>query len=217
MRFLPPHQRLHSSRSGTSLIELILFLAILCIVGFTVTPLLFAATENRLQQQTVSLVEQNGTQILQDIAQRVRASERVLAPSAGATLSLLALQTGSGVTNPTIIGSSTGSLVIVRRTALQVLSSPQITVKNFRVRNTSTSQEAQSVFVSFSVSATLLLQAPRVYERSFSGLFTLPPADQPQGAACGCAAPACVGSNRYEWELCQAGTCFRTGTTLVCP
>src|SRR5207248_1996679 len=107
-RFCDSRRSCPRLRSGTTLIELLIFIAILAIAGSAILPLLFASTEDRILQQTVSIVEQNGSQILQTIGYRIHHAERVLDPLLRGSGSVLALQTGSGSENPTIIGISSG-------------------------------------------------------------------------------------------------------------
>ncbi len=207
----------HVHRTGTTLVELLLFIAILSLVVAIILPVLFMSTENRLLQQTVATVEENGGQMMQNIALRIRQAERVLSPARGATGAVLALQTGSGVTNPIIIGIQSGSLVIVRHSTQQIVSSSQIAVLDFVVRNTSASDTRQSVQVSFKVSRTIRLQQPHSYNRVFEGAFNLLPDDVVTGDSCGCSAPACVAGGTYQWEVCEAGACLLASTDLQCP
>jgi type II secretory pathway pseudopilin PulG len=202
-------------RRGTTLIELLIFLVIFSIVGAVVLPLLFRATEGRLLQQTVAIVEQNGTQLLQSVSARVRGSERVLDPPPGETGAVLALQTASGATSPTIIGISSGSLIVIRGTRSQTISSPQVAVEDFVVRNTSVSPSHPSVLVSFTVSRTIRLQAPHSYVQRYTAAFTLLPADRPVGDSCGCAVPTCGGA-AYAWQVCQGIFCLSASAPLDC-
>lgn len=208
-----PSLRRH--RSGTTLVELLLYIAILAVVSVMILPLLFAATEARLLQQTESLVEQNGTQVLQVIARRVQAAERVLDPIRGGTGTVLALQMGSGSLNPTIIGVSSGALVVISHTQKQVITSSQVAIEQFTVRNTSASTTRPSVSISFTMSRAIRLQTPRVYRRTFQLSLLLPPMDRPIGNSCGCALPGCNGANQYSWQVCD-NTCLTSSTTLLC-
>jgi type II secretory pathway pseudopilin PulG len=197
-------------------VELLLFLAILGIVAVAVLPLLFASVESRLMQQTMASVEQNGAQALQTVAVRTRGAQRILAPLPGETGSVLALQTGSGVTDPTIIGVSGGSLVLIVHSVRQVITSSEVAISHFTVRNTSASAGSPSALVSFTVSRTVRLQSPRIYAQEFRTLVAPFPADRPAGS-CGCAMPGCGGSNRYSWQYCDVGTCVEGTTDLDCP
>lgn len=203
-------------RPGVTFIELLLFLAIISIVGVLIMPLLFASTENRLLQESIALVEHNGTIILQTFGRNARHAERIIAPAIGAKSTVVALQTSSGGTNPTIMGINSGAFVVVKGLERTVISSPQVAVQDFRIRNTSTSTDRQSVTVSFTVSRTIRLSAPRQYQQRFEGLFTLYPVDVLQGDACSCATPGCIDSQNYSWQVCVSGSCENAATELVC-
>lgn len=205
-----------SARPGTTLIELLIFIAILAIAAAAILPLLFASTENRLLQQTVSLVEQNGSQMLQTIEYRIHHAERILDPLQHATGAVLALQTASGSENPTIIGISSGALVMVRHTAEETLSSSQVAVQNFVVRDTSVSATHQSVYVRFRVTRAIRLQLPHSYSKVFEAVVTLFPADEPTGGSCGCAVPGCSASGTYVWQVCESNACLGAGTVMDC-
>ena len=205
-----------SSRPGTTLIELLIYLALMAVIASILLPLLFMSSEDRLLQQTESLVEQNGTQLLQAIMYQARHAEKILDPLTGSTGAVLTLQTGSGTTDPTIVGISSGSLVLIQRATKEVLSSPQVAVEDFVVRNTSISDTRQSLSVKFRLSRTIRLQAPRSYSRYFETTVTLLPDDERQGDSCGCASPGCS-SSTYYWEICTSGACQTVDTPMECP
>lgn len=210
---------LRSRRPGVTFIELLLFLAIVSMAGIMLLPLFFRATENRLLQETISVVEHNGTQILQTLAQHVRHAERIVDPGSGGSKSVLALQTSSGSTNPTIFGVSSGSFIMVQHTLRQTISSPQVAVTDFRARNTSASATRQSVEVSFKVSRSIRLEGPRLYTQVFSATYDKYPDDATTGGTCGagsCAGPACVNALTYGWQVCSAGACQNASTDLTC-
>lgn len=208
--------RIRRRRRGATLVELLLFLALVAITAVSLLPLLFTSAEDRLLQQTVSLVEQNGTQLLQTLAYRIRHAERIVSPAQGVSASVLALQSSSGSTNPTLFGVSTGALIMVQRTVKQTLSSQQVAVENFRVRNTSESGTRQSVLISFTVARTIRLQSPRSYRRTFEAVFSPFPDDEYHAETCSCIAPSCSGGY-YQWQVCDNGQCLDAQTEMKCP
>lgn len=205
-------------RRGTTLIELIIFVALLGIVMSAIMPLLFMAAEDRLLQQTISLVEHNGTQVLQNTTYRIRNAERILSPAMGQTGTVLALQTGSGTTNPTIIGVYSGALMIIEKTTQQTVSSSQVGLYGFIVRNTSTSATHQSVEMSFYISRTTRLQQPHAYTQFFDTNIALFQDDFAQGTQSLCAAPFCSPTNTYNWQFYDAvsDSCLQASTPLTC-
>lgn len=204
------------SRRGTTLIELIIFLAILSMVIAAALPMLFSATENRLLQQIVSVVEQNGTQVIQNIALNIRRSERILSPAIGQSGSVLVLQTSSGGMNPIIVGLSSGSVVIIEHFTRELVSSPQVAITDFKVTNTSTSASRQSVNISFRASRTIRLQQPHSYGRRFETLINLLPDDVPFTDPCDCEPASCVDDNTIGWESCEDDVCVWAVTPLEC-
>lgn len=201
-------------RPGTTLVELLIFLAIMAAIVSVTLPMLFTAAENRLLQQTVSVVEHNGTQAIQNIGLKVRNAEKIVYPAAGQTGKYLVLQTGSGSSNPTIIGSLSGAVVIIQRATKETITTEQVGVDEFRVRNTSASAASQSVSVSFRVSRTIRLQSPRSYVQRFDGTFGVLP-DDAQVGACNCPSTSCTASS-VTWYVCDTGVCEEASTQLDC-
>jgi hypothetical protein len=205
--------KITTMRSGTTLIELLIFTAIFGILGTAVLPLLFLSSEKRLLQQTQALVESNGTQIFKQIGASVLEAETILDPPIHASGAVLTLQTGSGAESPVIFAVSSGSLLLIRHATQEILSSQQIHVEEFSVRNTSST--AQGVVVSFTLSRVTQIQPAHTYSRFFQASFTLPPVDHPSGDSCGCALPSCVAGTSYTWQVCESG-CLTVSTALEC-
>lgn len=201
-------------RPGATLVELLIFLAIMSMIVGLALPMMFTAAENRLLQQTVSVVEQNGTQALQNAGFKIRNAERIVYPSAGQAAAYLVLQTGSGGTNPTIIGTFSGSVVIIQRNVKETITTEQVGVDEFRVRNTSTSTRAQSVALSFRATRTIRLQSPRSYSQRFDATYGLLPDDALVGS-CNCPSVSCA-SNVVTWYVCNTGVCQEASTALDC-
>jgi type II secretory pathway pseudopilin PulG len=204
-------------RPAATLIELLIYLGVLSMIVAVALPMFFSATENRLLQQTISIVEQNGTQMLQNASLHIRNAERIISPAAGQTGSVLVLQTSSGSTDPTIIGISSGTLVIIEHATKQPVSSPQVAIQNFVVRNTSVSATRPSVRITFTLSRTIRLQLPHSYVRSFDATVSLLPDDIASGNSCGCLPPTCDGNDMYTWRVCEEATCYAATTSLECP
>jgi prepilin-type N-terminal cleavage/methylation domain-containing protein len=210
MRLLLP-----SRRPGFTLIEVLLFVVIFGLVAAIMVPLLFTSTETRMRQQTIALVEESGVQILQAMVRRIHNAERILSPAAGATGAVLALQVRSGASDPMVFGVQTGAILMVEGAQEQTLTSEQVAVTDFVVRNTSQTSDAPSVAVTFTVSRTIRLQAPHTYTRTFDAFVTLHPDDDPEGSSCSCSAPTCS-AKRLSWETCPASSCEAYSTVMEC-
>lgn len=204
------------ARSGFTLIEVIFFMAVFSMVMVVMLPLLFSATETRLRQQTIALVEDNGAQVIQNLTRRARNAERIMKPASGSTGAVLVLQHASGALHPVIFGVQTGSLIVIERDAKRMLTSDQVAVLDFVVRNTSVSAEQQSFTYSFRISRTIRLEQPHTYDRRFQGAVTIHADDTPQSGGCTCAAPSCT-SGLYSWNVCSASSCAARAEAMTCP
>lgn len=214
----PWHFSMRTSKSGATLVELLIFMAVMAAVGISLLPLLFSTTEDRLLQQTAAAVEQTGQQLMQTIGNYVENSEKIVMPAMNqGTGSILHLQTSSGSTNPTVIGIVSGALILVQGTYRQTLSSSQVAINQFIVQNTSASASRQSVLVRFTVSRTIRLQAPRSYTKIFESVFSPFPDVTHVGDDCGCAYPGCVNGNSYAWQTCVSGECETAQMQIRCP
>ncbi len=209
--------RFRDCRPGTTLVELLLFLGILSLVAGLTIPILFSATENKLLQQTIAVVEQNGTQVIQNVTYGVRHAERILSPAPGQSGSYLALQTSDSATNPTIIGVQSGAVVVIKHALKETVSTTQVGVVDFDVINTSVSASRPSALIRFSLSRTIRLQQPHSYAQEFETLLTLPPADETSGDDCGCSPTSCISADVVAWQVCGAANCAEITTGLECP
>jgi hypothetical protein len=206
-------------RAGSTMVELVIYMALLGIVITSVMPLLFMSAEDRLLQQTISVVEENGTQVLQNLTFRIRNGERIISPIMGQSGSVLVVQTASGATNPTVIGYNSGAIVIVEGTHQQTITSSQIGVLDFRVRNTSTSATRQSVEIAFHITRTTRLLQPHYYLQYFNTSIALFPDDQTQSNTTTCSAPNCNPRNLYNWQVYNTSLeqCLDVAVPMYCP
>jgi type II secretory pathway pseudopilin PulG len=209
MKFLERfHHRLTAQRPGVTLIEMLLFVVIMALMAGAILPFLFAVTESRQRQDAIALVEQNGAQVMQSIIQQVRSAERILDPAPGGTGFILALQTDSGATNPTIIARDSGSIVLVRGHSRRILSSDLVGVTHFAVDNTSSSEDHPSIAVSLDLRRIIRLHQPLVYESHFDTVINLYPDDEVTGGECNCVNPYCdTASGSYVWQVCIDNLC----------
>lgn len=198
-------------RPGATLVELLLFVTLAAMMAGTIIPLMFNTTESRQRQDAIAVVEQNGAQVLQVMTQAIRSAERVLDPPIGGTGIILALQTDSGATNPTIIAHYSGSIIMVEGRERRVLTSSLVGVTHFVIDNTSVDSEKQSVAIAFGLRRVIRLMNPLTYNSQFDTVVTLNPDDEVGGADCGCFTPYCdeSGTGAYVWGWCSgSGTCI---------
>jgi len=204
-------------RPGTTLVELLLFLAFFAVVGGTVVSILFATSDQRARQQTIASVERTGLQALQALRWRIEHAERVLDPQRGFSGSVLALQMASEANDPLIIAVESGSLIFVLRESKKILTFEGMIVSHFVVRNLSPSDDRPNVLLSFDLAEAYPLPSSPVleYAQHFEMAVSLLPKDAPVGNACGCALPACV-AGVYQWQVCSDEECVPAVMTFPC-
>ena len=203
-------------RTGTSMVEVVMFIAFFGIASSAVLVLLFGTNEQRKRQEGIALVDQTGIQLLQTVSRRVRAAERVLDPPRGASGTVLALQMAADADDPTIITTQSGVLMAAEYdSAFALTSAEQITVQNFSVRNTSPADNTPSVQISFTIHKFLGLPSQPTYTRDFEILVTLFPDDEQQGNDCNCSVPTCT-NGVYTWQYCAVTTCTNAPETFSC-
>ncbi|HLD32700.1 MAG TPA: hypothetical protein VJB10_03890 [Candidatus Peribacteraceae bacterium] len=208
--------RIFRVRSGTSLVELLLFLAFFSLVSGVVVALLFSSNEQRVRQETIALVDQTGIQLLQSMTRRIRRAERIIDPLQGETGSLLFLQMAQDGENPTIIAQGSGVILVAEADTVRPMTgSGNIIATNFLVRNTSPDSSRQSVAISFVLSRTIPLPTFPKFSRIFEALVTLFPDDREEGD-CGCNSPICSSSGSYSWGYCESGSCSVASVSLLC-
>lgn len=202
------------TRAGTTLIELLLFLAFFGLSSGVLLSFFFMTSEQRVRQQAIATVEQTGIQLTQTLTNRIRNSERIMNPSLGASGSILALQLADDVLHPTIVALSGSRLYVAEANTLKVISPDTVTISDFRVQNTSTAADKASVLIQFDVSRTLPLSIPLHYQRRFETLVSLFPDDAP-APPCTCEAPSCTAGS-FTWEYCVDTVCTDATVSVPC-
>jgi type II secretory pathway pseudopilin PulG len=200
-------------RAGFSLLELMMFLGILAIISGTLTAVFINTQEARVRQQSVSEVEQRGTQLLETFTKTIRHAEAILAPASGQTGSILALQMALNVEFPTILSkTASGVIILVQKTSTAALLNTNVIAKNLTFKN----YNGTNIVFSFDLQATIPLVHPTIYSRHFESTTTLFPDDQNESGGCtSCTAPSCT-SHRYHWYTCESGVCTQATQTIAC-
>lgn len=210
-----PRMRSSAVHAGTTLVELLMFLAFFAVSTGVLTAFFFSTSEQRLRQQGIATVEQSGMQILQTLSTRIRTAERVLDPASGSTGSILALQFAEASLHPTVVGLESGALIVGQAAARQTISSSEVLVEDFVVRTVAVSPSRVSVWIRFTVSRAVPSDSTLRYVRSFETVISLYPDDSEGGNSCSCSSPSCSGG-RYGWEYCVTETCTQSPVTLPC-
>lgn len=207
-------------RPGVTLVELLLYVALLAFVGIAVIELLFLGIDGEVRQQTVSDLEQDRLQITQLLGYQIRHGERVLFPERGESGSTLIVQMADSDISPLVIGAASGSLYLTRKTDESIVSNAAITVRDLRVWNTSPSDDRPSVRLLMRLEDTSPLPTMPTNARTVDVVFTLLPDDATAGDICGggtCASPRCDGHGHIAWDVCTDDNCNAASGSLTCP
>ncbi|MFA4942424.1 MAG: prepilin-type N-terminal cleavage/methylation domain-containing protein [Patescibacteria group bacterium] len=158
-------------KSGFTLIELALYLALAAIVLSGSAAMISLVFDARIKDMVVNEVEQQGDLVLQNITQSIRNATVVNYPTPGTSTSTLSIDTLVGVNNPTIFSLSGGTIFIKEGAASAIaLTNSRVLVSGLNFQNLAQTGANDSLRVSFvmtynSSSANPVYQ----YSRTFYG------------------------------------------------
>ena len=126
-------REIKNNQRGFTLVELLLYTVIAAGLLLSITTLISLLIQSRVKNQTMSTVEQQGTQVLQIISQEIRNAKLVSSPTLGNTTSNLQLQNQN---NESIIISLSSSTLYYSKSGQVITLTPlNIEVDNFSVTN----------------------------------------------------------------------------------
>jgi len=207
--------RFHSFRSGMSLIELVMFMAFFAVCAGILINVLMSTNEQRVRQQMIAGVEQEGMQIMQMLTRRVRRAERITYPPRGETGSVLSIQVALQPQDPTVIALETGAIRVAEKNTVRSLSSEGLTITDLEFQNTSATSGNHSVRILFTASKSTGLPTGGTYERRMQSMVTLFPDDDLAGNACACSSPTCV-DGVFSWGYCEEESCTDSDNEFPC-
>ncbi len=206
------------THAGLTLIELLIFLGLTSAVSVSVLFFMISAQEGNARAQALLELERSGAALLQSFTYHVRRSERILSPTLGGSGRVLALQTATAETDPTLIGQQGSGIVIIERDmAYDLIGGGDVTVVALVFSNTSPDALHPSAELSVTLARRPSTPTAETLVRTFIVSATAFPADIPQGNACGCNPPNCATPNSLQWQACLDGTCQPLTETFVCP
>ena len=147
------NMRYARKQAGYTLIELLLYVAIVGVLLSAVTAFFGVTTDARIKNQTVNEVNTQGTFAMDYITQTIRNATSVTSPAAAATDSQLTLVVPTGTLSPTVFNLSSGVLQVKEGTATAIaLTNSKVQVTNLTVKNLTRSGTSGTVQVSITVS-----------------------------------------------------------------
>src|SRR5674476_477978 len=93
-------------RKGFTLIEMLLYLAILSIMVLAFSSFLSFSYTSRVKATVIAEVEQQGSQTMSLITQNIRNAASITAPASGVVASSLTLTEYTGAVSPTVFNQS---------------------------------------------------------------------------------------------------------------
>lgn len=141
------------SQQGYTLIELLLYIAMIGTLLGAVTIFFSVTTDARIKNQSISEVNDQGAFIMDSITQVVRNATSISGPAVGASGSQLTVAVPTASLSPTIFSVSGGVLQVKEGTANAVaLTNSEVQVTSFSVTNLSRSGTKGVVQINFTLS-----------------------------------------------------------------
>ena len=138
---------------GFTLIELILYIALLSALLLALSGFYGLVLRGRAKAQSIAEVEQSGSQIVQIITQTVRNSTAINSPGIGTSASSLSVNVVNVSQSPTVFDLATGIVRIKEGTAATVdLSNSRVVVSNLTFSNLSRASTHGIISFSFTIS-----------------------------------------------------------------
>lgn len=142
-------------KKGFTLIELLLYSGLASIVIATVAAFYASLLSARVNQETISEVEQQGQAVLSQITQAIRNAESVTTPTAAASGSSLVLDVYDSASDPTTYDLSSGAIRICEGSGCTAtaLTGSNVTVSSLTFRNVTNTGSPGSVRVEFTMNS----------------------------------------------------------------
>ncbi|HSX07439.1 MAG TPA: type II secretion system protein [Candidatus Saccharimonadales bacterium] len=144
-----------AAQRGYTLLELLLYMAIISILLAATTAFLGVTVDARVKNQTVAEVNDQGVAVMDYIMQTIRNASSITAPAAAASSTSLTLVVPTGSLSPTVFSLSGTTLQVKEGAAAAVsLTNSKVQVTSLTFTNLTRSGTSGAVQVSFVMSRT---------------------------------------------------------------
>lgn len=126
-------QSIFKDNRGFTLVELLLYIFVASGILLSIVALVALLIQSRVKNQTISLVEQQGTQIIQLVTQEINNAKAITSPSAGNSGNVLQFQDMSGQAEQISLVSTT--LFLNKNSKDYFLNPTTIQVSNWQIKN----------------------------------------------------------------------------------
>ena len=126
-------KNIHQDNQGFTLLELLLYVFVASGILLSIVALVAVLIQSRVKNQTISTVEQQGSQIIQLVTQEINNAKIITAPAVGSSSAILQFQDTNGQSEQLSVVSST--LFLNKNNKDYFLNPSTIKVSNWQVTN----------------------------------------------------------------------------------
>jgi type II secretory pathway pseudopilin PulG len=146
-------KNVNKRKSGFSLIEAVVYVAILGMFIFSFVTFMNMITYSRVNNQVVLETNNQGNQIVKIITQSIRNAVSVNSPSEGSVSNSLSLETNTN--NPVVFYENSGTLYVTEGSNPAVaLTNNSVSISNLTFANLSQTLTSDSVQIRFTLTST---------------------------------------------------------------
>ena len=139
-------------KKGFTLVEVLLYLAILSIVVLAFSSFLFLSYTSRIRASVISEVEQQGDQTMTLITQNIRNAANVSSPLSGSTSNSLTLTQYTAGVSPTVFDQLGNTMRITEGAGSAInITSNRVNVTNFSFQNLSRPSTPGNIQIKFTL------------------------------------------------------------------
>lgn len=159
-------------KNGFSLLEMMLYVAMVGIIGMSLFSLLGVVVDTRTKQLAVQEVEGQGTVLLRMISQQLRNSTTISVPAANTSGNILTWSTIGSALSPASYSLLDGAVMLQESTNAPIkVTSNRVRCTNFVVRHVGS--DPSLVQLSITLRSESLGQSRYTYEKTFTTSITL--------------------------------------------
>lgn len=141
------------TEKGFTLVELLLYVSIIGVILVSFSVLLSIVMQSRIKNQTVSEVEQQGSEVLQSMTQIIRNTDNITSPTIGTTGASLTLDVLDAAKDPTIFDLAAGVIRIKEGAGAAVpLTNSRVTASSLTFKNLSRTGTPGTIRIQFTLS-----------------------------------------------------------------
>ena len=136
------------------MVELLLYIALISVVVFTISIFMFLTLQSRIKNETIAEVEQQGLQAMQMITQTVRNATSLNFPIQAASANNTSINVSVPANSPTVFSLSSGQIMTQEGSATAVaLTNSRVDVTGLVFENLSPSSTSEILRIRFTVAS----------------------------------------------------------------